>query len=282
MRSSVLTIVGVLGFATLAACSVSTTDNSITFKSKKEWVDSTQPAKASVAGWNGEPITITNGGVNPLLGTGGVAVTVDPSATKITVSADFAARADVESDAQDSIRDAIATLKIDESNGKFEVSCGHGQARGSADMASSGCKLLKVTIPAGSTDKPLDLTIGNGMGDITISGPATVSKLLIDNNGSGGAVDVKVIPVKGASVTVTGEDAVSVAVPADFSAESVVLTVKESDPAKAAARIITSDFPGMEINQPYPTSGAGANAAALLNVQSKGVFDSDTVTIKKL
>lgn len=282
MRSPSLVPFAALLFAGLAACDVSTTANSITFKSKPEFVDSSQPAKTSVADWNGEPIAISNAGVNPLIGDGGVRVTVDPNATKITVSAVFAARANEESEAQDSIRDAIGTLAIDESGGQFKISCGHGGAHGSSDVAASGCKLLNVTIPAGSADKPLDLTIGNGMGNLTFSGAVTVSKLLVDNNGTGGVVDVKVIPVKGASVTVTGEDVVSVAVPADFSAESVILTVDESDPTAAAARIVTSDFAGMESNQPFPTTGATENAAASLNVQSKGVFDDDTVTIKKL
>lgn len=282
MRSLSLVPVAALLFANLAACDVSTTANSITFKTKPEFVDSTQPGKTSVADWNGEPIEIANAGVNPLLGEGGVRVNVDPSATKISVSAVFAARANEEAEAQESIRDAIATLAIDEAGGRFKVSCGSGGKHGSSDAAASGCKLLNVTIPAGSADKPLDLRIGNGMGDLKLSGAVTASNLVIDNNGTGGDVDVKVIPVKGASVVVTGEAAVTVAVPADFSAESVVLTVDEDDPAEIAARIDTSAFDGMETNKPYPTTGATENAAALLNVQSKGFASSHTVTIKKL
>ncbi|AKV02051.1 hypothetical protein AKJ09_08714 [Labilithrix luteola] len=278
MRSSSVVFFGVLGLVALSACSVSTTDNSITFKTKREYVDSSQPAKSSTSEWNGQAITINNDGVNPLVGNGGVEIYPDPSATKVTAQAIFAGRGDVEADAQESIRDALATFQVTESNGNITVTCKHGGDHGSSPGGQSGCKLLKVTIPAGTAAVPVKLTVGDGNGGIRFNGAVTVSSLIVDENGSGD-VSVKVNPVKGASVVVTGEDAVSVAVPSTFSAESVILTVDESDPAAAAERIITTAFPGMKSNQPYPIAGATADAAKTLNVQSKGILSSDTVTI---
>lgn len=275
MRSS-FAVVGVLGAMALSACSISTTDNSITFKTVPEFVDPNQPAKTSTADWNGEEITINNDGVNPLTGNGGVEIVADPSATKITASAVFAARADTEAEAKLSIADAIGTFQLDETGGKFSVRCAHGGEHGTSKVAASGCKLLRVTVPAGTADKPVSIVIGSGNGGIRVNGALTVQSLKIDENGVGD-VSVNVNPVAGATVIVTGENEVRVGLPANFSAERVVLTVNESDPAEAAARINTTDFPGLEINKPYPTTGATEGAAREINVQSKGLLDTVTL-----
>jgi hypothetical protein len=71
------------------------------------------------------------------------------------------------------------------------------------------------------------------------------------------------------------------ALPTVFSADKVLFTTNDSDPAKAAARVITPDFPGMASGSAYPAAGPTADAAALLNVQSKGLLSSSTVTITK-
>lgn len=272
---------GVVGIVALSACSVSTTGNSITFKTQKEFVDSSQPAKTSTAAWNGESITITNDGVNPPTGDGGIVVNVDPAATQITAQAVFSARADDDAhkeEANSSIRDAIGTFTITE-GGEFKIECHHGQAHGTSGVATSGCKLLTVSIPAGTTAKPMKLTVGNGNGDIKFQGSVVASSVKVDNNGTGD-VSVNVTPTAGATITVTGENAVAVAVPSTFSATQVILNVNEDDAKKAAARIITTDFPGMESGKSYPVAGATAGAAAELNVQSKGLLDDYTVTVQ--
>lgn len=285
IRSLKLTTLGSSAVLALAAftgvgCSVSTIENGIQFKTVPEYVDSKQPAKTSTKAWMGEEIEIKNNGVNPLTGTGGIQITVDPAATNISVSAIFAGRADTEAEAQQSIADAIATLQIVEEASKFIISCGNGATHGTSKAASSGCKLLKVTIPSGSATTPLTLKVGSGSGDVSFSAPVVVSDLVVDNNGLG-TTDVKATPVKGARIIVTGEDAVSVALPSDFAADQVVLNVEpgagDTD-EQTAARIVTTDFPGMASGKAYGTAGTGA---AELNVQTKGVFDDDTVTIKR-
>lgn len=253
-----------------------------------QFEDNTQPAKTSTKDWNGEAISITNGGINPLGGLGGVEVKISTTATKITAEAVFAASADDDkkADADANIRDAIQTLVINESGNGFDIRCDHGGGHGTSNVASSGCKILRVTIPSGSATKPLNLTVGNGNGSIRV-GLANagdipyVNNLVVDNGGLG-EVDIRARAVKGATFTITGEREVRVALPADFSAQKVTLTVDEDDATKAAARKITSDFPGMTGDGTvYPATGATAEAAASLNVQSKGPFDDDTVTISK-
>lgn len=266
MRSSSIVVAALVAVASLSACSVA-----VTAKTKQEFVDSSQPAKTSTADWAGEPITITNDGVNPLVGTGGIQVTVDPSATKITAKAIFAARAEdgKKDEADASIRDAVATFKLTESSGAFTISCNHGGAHGSSTVAESGCKLIQVTIPAGSDAKPMSLTIGNGIGDVTFTGPITASNLKVTNNGAGD-VDVKVKPVKGATLSIASEFDATVALPSDFAADSITLTGPD------ASDIITTDFPGLKSGAAFGTSGTGA---ASLDVTAGSV---GTLTIKKL
>lgn len=281
MRSSSLALFGVFGLVLVTASGCR-----IEARTQTQFENSSQPAKVSVRDWAGEPITINNNGINPASGTTGVEVKVSSTATKITAEATFAAHADddKESDAQLSIKEAIQTLVIEESANGFTIKCGNGGAHGSSTVAGSGCKILRVTIPAGTALKPHNLTVGNGAGEIRVglanagdSAPF-VKNLLVDNNGLG-EVDLRVRPVTAATLVVTGEDAVRVALPSNFSSAQVTFTVDESDNAAALARINTSAFPGMASGSPYPTTGATAEAAASLNVQSKGPFSSDTVTI---
>jgi hypothetical protein len=262
--SSVVGVLAVVGIAALSACSVA-----VTAKSKPEFVDSSQPAKTSTADWNGEAITITNDGVNPLVGAGGIQITVDPSATKITAKAIFAARGETETDAQASIRDAVATFKISE-GGAFTVSCNHGGAHGTSSVGESGCKLLQVTIPSGTDAKPMNLTVANGIGDISFTGAVTASKLNIQNKSTGDA-EVKVKPVKGATISVVSEFDATVSLPADFAADSVTLTGPD-----AGEDLVTTDFPGLESGKGFGTAGTGA---ASLSITAGSI---STLTVKKL
>src|SRR3954464_6988998 len=111
MRSSSVGLLGVLAVASLAACSVSTTANSITIKTQKQFRDETQPAK-SVPFKAGDAISINNDGIPAAVGEAGVQITVDATATQVTVQPVFAAFADDdahEQDAKASIQDAIGT-----------------------------------------------------------------------------------------------------------------------------------------------------------------------------
>lgn len=280
MRSSSLAVFGAFAFLLVSASGCR-----IEARTQTTFENSTQPPKVSVKDWNGEAITIDNAGLNPSTGTAGVEVKVSSTATKVTAEATFAAQADddKEADAKLSINDAIETLVIDESNG-FTVRCGHGKAHGSSSVAASGCKILRVTIPAGTALKAHNLTVSTGAGTIRVglanagdSAPF-VKNFLLDNNGLGD-VDVRIRPVKDATILITGEDSVQVALPSDFSARKVTFTVDEADPSKAAARK-SSDFPGMAGDgMPYPPAGASTDAAADLNVNSKGPFDDDTIRI---
>lgn len=281
MRSSSLAMFGAVGLLLVSASACR-----IEAHSQTAFEDSTQKQKVSAGDWAGQPIQIENGGINPLGGTGGVEVKVDANATKITTDATFSATADDDkrADADLSIRDALATWVIEESPNLITIKCGHGQAHGTSPQAASGCKILRVTIPAGTALQPHNLKVGNGNGSIRVGlaeagGVPFVKNLTVDNNGLG-AVNVRANPVKDANLVITSEREAQVALPAAFSAKSVLFTFTDEDvPAKVVARTIVTGFSGMVSGSAYPTAGATADAAAALNVTSKGPFSDDTITI---
>jgi hypothetical protein len=278
MGSSSLVMFGAVGLLVVSSgCRIEA-------NTQTQFEDDSKPAITSVKAWAGERITVQNDGVNPVTGTTGVEIKIDPSATHITASATFAAHADDDkkTDADAAIADAAAAFTIDESNG-FTIHCAHGGAHGSASVAGSGCKLLTVTVPAGTVAQALDLVVGNGNGDIRVGladagSIGTFKNLIVDNNGSGD-VSVRVQPVPGANIVTTGQDSVQVAVPAAFSSQKVTFAVAETDPAVAATRINFSAFAGLVNGGSYPPNAATADAALLVSLESKGILDLDTVTL---
>jgi len=250
-------------------CSVSTTDNSITFKTKTKFEASNASTLTYDVEWTGQPIVINDDGVNPATGDTGLTVVAGADTTRVSLTAKIVSFADVEADAQLAIKDVQDGLKIEEKDGKIVVTCGHGQAHGSADQAGSGCDKLTVNVPAGSLSKPMDLTVGLGIGDLNVSG--VVGTINAKGNGVGD-VDVNVTPTKGSTVDVEGEGAVVVRLPYDFSADVVNLSVDDS------ASVDTADFPGIVSGQAYGTVGQGASR---VSAKSNGILSSDTVTLKK-
>lgn len=280
MRSTSFALFGTALVAVFAAAGCR-----IEARTQTAFEDQSVPARTSTKAWAGEAITIDNSGINPLGGTGGVEVKVDPAATSVTINATISALADDDKpeDARLNRADVLQTYQIVENAGQWDIKCGHGAGHGTSGVAGSGCKILRVTIPPGTALQPHNLTVGNGNGSIRVGlaeagGVAYVKNLTVDNNGLS-EVSVRANPVPGGKLIITGESAVAVALPSAFSAQKVVFTVDETDPAKAAARIRVPGFSGMAGGSAYPVAGATADAVAELNVTSLGPFSSDALTI---
>jgi len=253
-------LLGVLAVASLAACSVSTTANSITLKTQKQFRDETQPAK-SVPYKAGDAISINNDGIPAAIGDAGVDITVDPSATQVTVQPIFAAFADDdahEQDAKASIQDAIPTFSLTGGNGTpINAVCHHGGDHGTSGGNKSGCILFKVTVPAGTATEPLDLTVGDGNGGIRFNGTVLAKALTVQENGTGDLV-VNVNPQKGSTVKITGDFDVTVGLPAGFSADSITFSGPND-----AADIDTSAFQGLQSGKAYGQAGTGAASISI-------------------
>lgn len=250
-------------------------------KKQRLFEDATQPPKTATRAWNGEEITITNTGLDPEDELDGVQVMVSASATHVAVEAVFAARADVDkpNNADQAMADVMKSFVLDETPNGFEIRCGQGETHGTARGYHAGCGTLRVTIPAGSPERPHAITVATGSGRVSVGGAEApfVRSLVVDSRGPS-QVDVRVRPVKDARVRVTAGGPVAVALPDAFSAEQVVLDVGITSLPDA----VRADFPGMVSGASYPPSGPSPEAATELNVESNAPPRPEVIRIVKL
>lgn len=259
-------------------------------KAQNIFEDDSVPAQTATRDWNGEAITIRNegmdDGVNDRAELGGIELRVSAAATRVSVEAVFAAHADPDKggNAGLSIADAKKTLAITETATSFDVTCGHGDTHGTSRAAGSGCKILRVTIPVGTAAQPHALVVVSGSGFVRVGladAPPYVGALRVENKGID-AIEVRVRPVKDAMLTIAGENAVALAVPAEFSARSVVFSLAEATSSEIAPDFVTTDFAGMTSGAAYPVSGPTADAIRELTIASKGPLAAATIRISKL
>ncbi|HVJ93795.1 MAG TPA: hypothetical protein VM580_28545, partial [Labilithrix sp.] len=109
------------------------------------------------ADWAGQAISIDIQGVGIAVN-GGVKVTADPSATKVRATARMLAMAfsSEKSNADLSIAEAKDSFTVTTSGNTISVNCGHGKSHGSSSGGESGCELVEIVVPAGSTTQPLE------------------------------------------------------------------------------------------------------------------------------
>jgi hypothetical protein len=236
---------------------------------QKEFADPNAKTVESLTTWAGEPITIENDAVDFVSGPAGTLIVVDPTTRRVSATATFTARASDDAhgdEAASSIADAKQAFGID----GFTVKCHHGQTHGSSRSGSAGCKQLKVTIPAGTTDLPLELRVVDVNGGITISGPLITKTLVVEEKGTG-TVSVEALPNAGATILVRAGFDVRVLLPKTFAADHITLrggtTTNDID---------TSAFLGLSNDAAFGTPGAGA---ALLDVSTSTV---GTITLVRL
>jgi hypothetical protein len=247
MRTTANLTLGLLGLlgVIVAGCSVSTSPNSITFKSQTKYTGEPQ-AKEAAAAWNGEEIAIDNKN-------GDVVVVGDPNTTKVSVTATPFAFADGkdaqkgttgEPDAQAALKEVIASVVIEETGGKITVRCGQANGgHGSAAQGTTGCDGFTVHVPSGSAQKGLTLSaiaengsntatnltaadgaqiqIGSGNGTVSATGIVGGANVKADN----GDLTASITPTKGCEIAVTtGNGDITLSLPSDFAADAISLT----------------------------------------------------------
>jgi hypothetical protein len=271
-------LAGLIAFSSVTllalGCSVSTTDNSITFKTQTRFLNDPDVTKESTKAWDGEAITIVQDGA-AIIQNGGLQIVGSPTATKVSVTARVIALADKEdkANADKSIADVVASVKIVEEAGRITVQCKNGGTYGTSSAGKSGCELLTVTVPSGSEQKPHNLTAGCGNGTINVSG--IVGAALIEGNGTGDIV-ASITPTKGVTVQVTQKQAgdVTLSLPANFATDSLVIR------ADAASISIDPGFtPAVENNKGRGTAGTGAAAINVTSTEFAG--STGKVTLAK-
>lgn len=232
--------------------------------------------KEDTADWDGEAITIKIEGVGVAVN-GGVNVTADPNAKRISANARFLAMAfdDGKADADQSIIEAKSTFKIDHSANEVTISCDHGGTHGSSNGGESGCELVSIVVPTGSELKPLLLTVQGGNGDMKLQlRGATIKNVGLNNNGSGDT-SVEIPATKGASVSLVSNKSgdIAVSLPADWAADEVIL--------QADADKIVCPFTDANIGAGKGGRGTAGTGLASLKVTSKEFAGSTgTITLR--
>ncbi len=202
--------------------------------------------------WAGQPIIVKTDGFDTA--EGGVVIIANTAAKRVTARVDPEPR----KPGATPTTNPSPFVTIEEKKTQITVACVKASATG------LGCKKLTVTVPAGTLDVPVPLTVTSGNGGIKVDGTLTVSTLKLSESGTGTIVaKAKVAP--GATIDISAKDSVEVALPEDFAADEVVL----------AGKVEAGEFPGLANGKPFGEEGVGAK---LFKARST----SSVVRIKKL
>lgn len=245
----------VLAFTVATGCT-------LTVKTKTRYVlPDNDPSTVATAAddWAGEPIEVQAAGVQVSVN-GGAAIKGVANLTKITVKARVLAMADDtdQASAQLSLAEAAKTLSITKSNGKFVISCGHGQAHGTSTADTSGCEQLDIQIPAGTAAQPISLKTSLGNGTLTVNDVTVKDAQLLSSND----VSASLSFVKSATIVVSSDSGdATLSIPANSSADSVTLL---GDATKS-----TSAFDAVKVNAAPAGIGTAGEGATSIKVESK-------------
>ncbi|MGH7283956.1 MAG: hypothetical protein ACRELY_20715 [Polyangiaceae bacterium] len=268
MRTSVAGIlVSGLVIAT-AACSVSTTGNSITFKTQTKFTYPDE-TRTDTAAWTGQAIKIENDGVNPNVN-GDLKVLSDGTDT-VSATGGIVAYADDtdKANADLTAQEAISSFTLTNDGTTITIHCGHGGDHGSSSAGKSGCLNLTVHLPVGSATQALNVTVDSGIGPVDISGPI-VGSLNVNSTGVGD-VNASLTPNVGSDNQIVGDSSVTVALPADFAADVVQLASQADPPA-----IDSSAFPDVVSGSGRGQAGTGA---ASIRVGTTSILDNEFAKI---
>lgn len=205
-------------YTSLVACSW-TSDGGLTgrIESKREYSQ-----ESAVNSWDGEPIRIRNEH-------GTVQIVGVPGKTNISMHARFVAGANSDAEAEAAFDDmAENALRIERSDSGWSVTCGQASKwHEPVDPASTGCTTLRIEVPAGNLEAPLDLTARASYGGVHATG--LVVKALDLEAPFGLAADVT--PTEAANIRLFGNDLLSglcssfLRVPATTALAQVALSV---------------------------------------------------------
>lgn len=255
MRTALVALAGLVASVSVTACTAQ-----LTIKPTAEFVSDQRPQKE--AAYTGQVIEVLNDGPNPALGVT-FTVTGAAGATKVTATAVVSSQGE-QGDTENATianKEVLESFTVGEVGGKLVVRCGHAtKDYGTVKRASSGCKSLVVTVPAGDATKPINLVVKSGNGGVTVTG--VTGNVAVDATGSGDAT-VSATPAKDSVISVSSGDNATLAVPASFAADLVTLSADE------AKDIVTTDFPDLKNGQAYGTAGTGAKS---ITVRTTGLL----------
>lgn len=237
---------------------VATAGCRVTVETKERWVEDNVRVEDK-ADWLGQKITIRIDGVG-LAKNGGVEVIAEPGSKRVAANARMLAMAFDKPDADQSIVDAKATYTITSSPTEILVTCGHGGTHGSSEAGMSGCELVKLTVPVGSADQPLDIKVLGGNGDMTLQFREAFLKNLAADNKSAISAEVPNTVGGGVDLVASQGDDIAVTLPAQWAADEVIV---EADADK-----IANAFTDAKIGPGAGGRGTKGTGLALLKLRS--------------
>ncbi|MBX3214016.1 MAG: hypothetical protein KF850_18420 [Labilithrix sp.] len=263
-------VVGIV--ASVTGCQVQAS-----IKTKTRFTE-TNVVREDAADWDGEAVEVKIEGVGISIN-GGVTVTADPNATKVRATARMLAMAFAEEkeNADLSIAEAKNTFTVSNAGGTISISCGHGASHGSSNAGESGCELVEVVVPTGTAGgKPLNLNrVLSGNGTLTLQLSAA-NLMTLGTNSNGGDTNADLPAVQGATYSLVSEkaDDIAVKLPADFSADEVIL---QADADKIELGPFTDIKPGAGAGG----RGNAGEGLASLKITSKDFAGSTgTITLR--
>jgi len=218
-----------------------------------------EAAAEDSADWDGSPIRVESAGVAFAM-SGGIRIVAVPGSTRVKAKARLLAMAFEKADADASLDDARESFVIERRDGAIVVVCDHGGTHGWSSSQESGCEHIEVAVPAGTASMPLDMTVSNGNGELTLElAGATIARL--DGRSKNGAVNAALSATKGGRITLLAEggDDVTAKLPADWAADEVILEGGE----------IANAFEDVEAGPGAGGRGAPGTGLALLKLTSE-------------
>lgn len=143
-------------------------------------------------------------------------------------------------DATTAIGNVAESVSVAKQGDTWVVSCGQDKQ----GDATAGCEYLEVTVPRGTTDAPLNVTINAENGVVNANfGSDVVASLAIDNDGPGGDILAQARPAVGANLTLVSENGpVRLDLPSDVSVDAVRLTGRTEAEAQSGETFSDCDF----------------------------------------
>ena len=217
-------VVAVVGLG--IAASVTGCQAEASIKTKTRYT--TTVAKEDSAAWKGQAILIDVAGVGIAVN-GGVSVTADPNATKVTATARLLAQAfsEEKSNADLSLEEVKNSFILTSDGDAIPLVCGHGGTHGSSKSGESGCEKVDIVVPPGSAQMPLDLKVLSGNGEVTLQLANATLKSLGTN--AHGTTKADVPATQGATISMVAPEAddFTIGLPVNFAADEIILQADE-------------------------------------------------------
>ncbi len=172
-------------------------------------------------------------------------------------------------DAKTAIGNVARSVSVAKNGDTWVVSC----TKEKTGDASAGCEYLEVTVPRGTVDAPLSVTIESALGVINANFKNDiVASLVADAKGAGAEIVAQAQVGFGATIDLEADDGpVRLDLPKDVNVDSVRLTGRTEDQASGGEKFSDCSFPGAKFDGTSFTIGTSGQGASLVRLTGETV-----------